>query len=200
MIRRIVMISFCGALALCATPQSKSSNKTATLTGCLDEQPGPQYVLRGVNELELIAKLEPDGFDVQAFAKYLGHRVTLKGLLMSDSHPVLLHVKTIKALSGSCSSTETPQHQSTVAGKVEVKTLTGCIDEQPGPKYILIGPETRDLRAELEPVGFPLVNFARFLGHSVSVRGELFSSRTPPLMRIKALSEIKDLADHCSSR
>lgn len=200
MIRRIVMISFCGALALCATPQSKSSNKSATLTGCLDEQPGPQYVLRGINELELIAKLEPDGFDVQAFAKYLGHRVSLKGRLMSENQPAILRVRTIKALSGSCAATETPQHQPIVTGKFEVKTLTGCIDEQPGPKYILIGPEQRDLRAELEPIGFAVQNFARFLGHSVSVRGEVFSNRTPPLMRIKALSEIKDLADRCSPR
>lgn len=81
MIWRILMITFCGALAVSATPQPKKSNRNSTLSGCLDEQPGPQYVLRGLNELNLIAKLEPDGFAVQSFAKYLGKAVIVDRLL-----------------------------------------------------------------------------------------------------------------------
>lgn len=200
MIWRIVMIVSCGAFAVCATPQSTSSGKSATLTGCLDEQPGPQYVLRGLNELRPVAKLEPDGFAVQAFAKYLGRKVSVKGRLTSDSDPAVMRVRTIKALSGPCALPETSQVRTAVTGKSEVKTLTGCIDEQPGSRYTLIGAEKREVRAELEAIGFAAQNFARFLGHSVSIRGEVLSDRTPPLIRIKAMGDIKELSDHCAAR
>src|ERR1035441_3476195 len=54
------------------------------LTGCLNEDPGPQYVLRDDKELRLIARLQPDGFPVEAFAKYLGHKITVTGLLSTE--------------------------------------------------------------------------------------------------------------------
>ena len=200
MIWRIVTISFCGVLAICATPQSKSPNRSVSLTGCLDEQPGSQYVLRGLNELKLIAKLEPDGFAVQAFAKYLGRKVSVKGRQMSESEPVVLRVRTIKALSGPCAPPESGQGQTAVTGRSEVKTLTGCVDEQPGSRYTLIGAEKREVRAELEAMGFAVQNFARFLGHTVSIRGEVFPDRTPPLMRIKALGDIKEVAARCAPK
>ena len=200
MIWRIMTVCFCGALALCATPQSKSSSGSVSMTGCLDEQPGPQYVLRGLNELKLIAKLEPDGFAVQSFAKYLGRKVSVKGRLISESDPAVMRVTNIKALSGPCAPAESVQGQTVVTGRSEVKTLTGCIDEQPGSRYTLIGAEKREVRAELEPVGFAVQNFARFLGHSVSIRGDLFTDRTPPLMRIKAMRDIKEVADRCAPK
>ena len=198
MIWRILTITFCGALAISATPQSKKADKNATLTGCLDEQPGPQYVLRGLHELKLIAKLEPDGFALQAFAKYLGKNVSVKGRLSSESDPAVMRVRTIKVLSGACTPPETHGTGSGSLGKSDFKTLTGCVDEQPGPKYVLIGPERKEIRAQLEPIGFTVQNFSRFLGHSVSINGELFSEQNPPLMRIKQLGDIKQLSDHCA--
>jgi len=198
MIWRILTITFCGALAVSATPQPKTSNKNATLTGCLDEQPGPQYVLRGLDELKLIAKLEPDGFAVQSFAKYLGKKVSVNGRLSSAGEPVTMRVRSIKALSGACASAESGGSELTGLGKSDVKTLTGCVDEQPGPKYVLIGPEKREIRAQLEPIGFTVQLFAKFVGHSVSVHGELFAERNPRLMRIKQLSDIKELSDRCA--
>lgn len=198
MIWRILTITFCGALAVSATPQSKKSNRNTTLTGCVDEQPGPQYVLRGLDELKLIAKLEPDGFSVQSFAKYLGKKVSVNGRLSSDGEPVVIRVRAIKALSGACTPPETRGSESAAIVKADIKTLTGCVDEQPGPKYMLIGPEKREIRAELEPIGFTVQNFARFLGHSVSIHGELFLQRNPPLMRIKQLDDIRDLSARCT--
>jgi hypothetical protein len=198
MIWRILTITFCGALAVSATPQPTQSNKSATLTGCLDEQPGPQYVLRGLHELKLIANLEPDGFAVQSFAKYLGKKVSVNGRMSSAGEPPVMRVRTIKALSGSCTSAESGGSEVARLGKSDVKTLTGCVDEQPGPKYILIGPEKREIRAQLEPIGFELQLFARFLGHSVSIHGEVFAERNPPLLRIKQLSDIKELSNRCA--
>ena len=198
MISRILTITFCGALAVSATPQSKKANQNATLTGCLDEQPGPQYVLRGLHDLKLIANLEPDGFAVQSFAKYLGKNVSVNGRLSSESDPAVLHVRSIKALSGACTPPETRDTGSASLGKSDLKTITGCVDEQPGPKYVLIGPEKKEVRAQLEPVGFPVQNLARFLGHSVSIHGELFSEQNPPLMRIKQFGDIRELSDHCA--
>ena len=67
MIGRLLAMGCCVALAAGAADRP-NSYRSATLTGCLDEQPGPQYVLRGVIQLKLIAKLEPEGFPVQEFA------------------------------------------------------------------------------------------------------------------------------------
>jgi hypothetical protein len=198
MISRILTITLCGALAVSAAPQSKKANQNATLTGCVDEQPGPQYVLRGLHELKLIAHLEPDGFAVQSFAKYLGKNVSVSGRLSSESDPAVMHVRSIKALSGACTPSESRDTGSASLGKSDFKTMTGCIDEQPGPKYVLIGPENKEVRAQLEPTGFTVQNLASFLGHSVSIRGELFSEQNPPLMRIKQLGDVKALSDHCA--
>src|SRR5690348_5861003 len=110
MLSRILTITFCGALAVSATPQSKKFNRETTLTGCVDEQPGPQYVLRGLHELKFIAKLEPDGFAVQSFAKYLGKNVSVKGRLSSESHPAIMRVRSLKTLSASCTP---PQRRAT---------------------------------------------------------------------------------------
>jgi hypothetical protein len=87
--------------AVFAGDQSGAHSRHASLTGCLDEKPGPQYVLRGLNELRLIANLEPEGFPVQSFAKHLGRKVAVQGTLSSDDPPVM-RVKQIQDLPGPC--------------------------------------------------------------------------------------------------
>jgi hypothetical protein len=142
------------------------------------------------------------GSPFESFAKCLGKNVRVNGRLSSESDPAVMRVRTIKVLSGACTPADTPPETrgtgSGSLGKSDVKTLTGCVDEQPGPKYVLIGPENKDVRAQLEPMGFTVQNLARFLGHSVSIRGELFAEQNPPLMRIKQLGDIRELSDHCA--
>src|SRR5882672_283129 len=74
-----------GALALSATAQQTVSYKTTSVTGCLEEQPGPKYVLRDVKKQKVIAELEPIVFPVQTFAKYIGKQVRLQGRLSAGN-------------------------------------------------------------------------------------------------------------------
>ncbi len=55
--------------------QPKSASTSAVVIGCMDEQPGPQYVLRDPKDLRLVAALRPVGFKAEVFAKYLGQKV-----------------------------------------------------------------------------------------------------------------------------
>src|SRR5690242_5797108 len=59
-------------------PKKTEDRTAASLTGCMDEQNG-QYVLIHDQTRDLIAKLEADGFETEAFAKHLGHKVTVRG-------------------------------------------------------------------------------------------------------------------------
>ncbi len=97
----LVAILFLAHIAAYAVDQPKST-KSVQLTGCLDENPGPQYVLRGDKELRLIALLQPDGFPAQAFAKYLGHRVRVSGQLNTEGTSPVMKVKQVKELAKSC--------------------------------------------------------------------------------------------------
>ena len=90
------------ALSLSGADKRGTSYRTASLTGCLDEQPGPKYVLRGFKQVKQIAELEPDGFPPEAFAKYLRKRVQVRGRLSSGNEPEVMKVKTIKPLTGAC--------------------------------------------------------------------------------------------------
>jgi len=85
MIAWVFPLASMGGLAL-AQP---SPVRVERLTGCLDERPGPQYVLRDdEHDLRLVALLEPVGFPVQAFAEYLRLRVVVTGIRASRNvHP-----------------------------------------------------------------------------------------------------------------
>ena len=76
--------------------------KPGTVTGCLDEQPGPQYVLRGEDELGLLMQLEPQGFPVTGFAKYLGKKVELRGRVSQQGETRTMKVTSIRTIAEAC--------------------------------------------------------------------------------------------------
>jgi hypothetical protein len=66
-----------------SAPKSKSSQQS--ITGCVDEQDG-NYVLLDDRMLNRLADLEAVGATNEAFfAKYLGHKVTVKGTKSSET-------------------------------------------------------------------------------------------------------------------
>jgi competence protein ComGC len=87
-----------------ANRSKKSEPKgTASLTGCVDEQNGG-YVLIHEQTRDLIANLEADGFPTEAFAKHLGHKVTVRGTSNpSGAHPVF-KVRSVETISETCGS------------------------------------------------------------------------------------------------
>jgi hypothetical protein len=97
-------------ITLAATPESqdqkqksKSANKTenASLTGCIDEQDG-HYVLVDDRALTPIADLEADGFPTEAFAKHVGHKVTVRGISSSGTSRPVFKVRSVDTISDTC--------------------------------------------------------------------------------------------------
>jgi len=87
-------------------PKKDAKSPNDSMTGCIDEQDG-RYVLTNDRDLALIAILEADGFPTEAFAKHLGHKVTVRGTIIpGGAHPTF-KTRSITAVSDSC----TPQQQ-----------------------------------------------------------------------------------------
>lgn len=75
-------------------------------------------------------------------------------------------------------------------------SVSGCIVEQPGPKYVLRDVKQLKVVAELEPVVFPVETFAKYVGRQVRLQGRL-SSGNEPVMRVRA---IKALPGPCAAK
>jgi hypothetical protein len=85
-------------------PQAKPEPKGPTsLTGCVDEQDG-HWVLVNDQTMAVIANLAADGFPTEAFAKHVGHKVTVRGTASSGGSRPLFKVRTIETISETCSS------------------------------------------------------------------------------------------------
>lgn len=85
-------------------PKGKSDAKgTASLTGCLDEQEG-QWVLVNAQTMAVIANLAADGFPTEGFAKYMGHKVTVRGTSNSDATRPTFKVRSIETISETCAA------------------------------------------------------------------------------------------------
>jgi len=94
----------CGLLAYADT-QSKKEPKAqrgdSSLTGCVDEQSG-RYILVDDRQLKPIADLEAEGFPVENFARYLGHKVIVRGTSIPGDTPPRMKVRNIQTVSESC--------------------------------------------------------------------------------------------------
>ncbi len=80
---------------------SGSTSKGASLMGCIDEQDG-HYVLIDDRKLTPIANLEADGFPTEGFAKYLGHKVTVRGTSNSGADRPIFKVRSVETISDTC--------------------------------------------------------------------------------------------------
>jgi hypothetical protein len=78
----------------------------------------------------------------------------------------------------------------------KTQVVTGCLDEK-ADYYVLRGDDMLNELAALEPVGFEKQIFARFVGHKVSITGELVDTSQPPTLRVTSPSHIKDLSEMC---
>jgi hypothetical protein len=191
----LLSVGVCLALPARSATALSSPARTERLTGCLDELPGPQYVLRDARELQVVAVLEPAGFSVQSFAKYLGHRVTVTGRRTSKDGKSVMSVRAVRSLATTCTASP-PGHPAPAGGKLSASmTASGCLDEEPGPRYVLRREGDLELLMQLEPNGFPVQNFARYLGHRVELRGRTYSENEKTAMRVTG---IRSLADRCT--
>lgn len=85
-------------------PKGKSDPKgAASLTGCIDEQDG-QWVLVNPQNMAILANLAADGFPAEAFAKHMGHKVTVRGTANSDGARPIFKVRSIETISETCAA------------------------------------------------------------------------------------------------
>jgi len=76
------------------------------------------------------------------------------------------------------------------------QVVTGCLDEKPGV-YVLRSDDVLKEIAQLDPIGFDKQIFARYVGHKVSITGELVSTTEPPTLRVVSPNQIKDVSQMC---
>lgn len=76
------------------------------------------------------------------------------------------------------------------------QVITACLDEKED-YYVLRSDELLKEVAALEPVGFEKQIFARYVGHKVTITGELVTTSQPPTLRVKSPAHIKDVSDMC---
>src|SRR5437016_4772198 len=101
---------------------------------------------------------------------YLNMRFTLALLMMLVIAPL--------------SHSQAPKAKKTPRPPME--TMTGCVDEK-ASDYVLRTDDMLKEIAALESVGFDKTNFARFVGHKVSISGQLNSATQPPTLRVTNL-------------
>ena len=92
------------AAGVAAQERSKPAKPTRaasqTAVGCLDQR-GETYVLTGDRELKRLLTLEGDGFSDDNFARYLGHKVRVRGRL-KDAGSSVFRVREITTVSETC--------------------------------------------------------------------------------------------------
>jgi len=86
-------------------PKDKADPKgeMASLTGCIDEQDG-KWVLVNDQTMAVIATLAADGFPMEGFAKYMGHKVNVRGTASSGGSSPAFKVREIKTISETCAA------------------------------------------------------------------------------------------------
>ena len=84
-------------------PKSDAKEQMASLTGCVDEQEG-KWVLVNAQTMAIVANLAADGFPEEAFAKHVGHKVTVRGTASSDGSRPIFKVRGIETISETCAA------------------------------------------------------------------------------------------------
>jgi hypothetical protein len=81
--------------------KKKAGPAAASLTGCIDEREG-HYILVDDRALAAIANLEAEGFPPEGFAKYMGHKVTVRGTARTEGSTPIFRVRKIETVSETC--------------------------------------------------------------------------------------------------
>jgi hypothetical protein len=77
------------------------------------------------------------------------------------------------------------------AQKPAETTMTGCVDQR-GDNFVLTGDEQLKAIAVLHGDGFPDENFARHMGHKVTVQGTLSSEGEQQVMKVLKITHVSD--------
>ena len=75
--------------------------------------------------------------------------------------------------------------------KEAAASLTGCVDEQEG-NYVLLSDQTMNPIANLVADGFDKEDFAKHVGHKVTVRGTSSSQGALPLFKVRTIEKVSE--------
>jgi hypothetical protein len=78
----------------------------------------------------------------------------------------------------------------------KAKTLSGCLDQR-GESYVLMGTSATGVLATLQGKGFSNDNFARYVGHKVTLHGEIQKDGETTVMHV---TRVEDGGSGCTSR
>jgi hypothetical protein len=87
-----------------------------------------------------------------------------------------------------------PDEKHKAAAKPARTSLTGCVDQR-GETYVLTGDKELNEVAVLHGDGFSDDNFARHMGHKVTVEGTISREGDEPSIKVR---KITDISDSCS--
>jgi hypothetical protein len=102
--RDVLVLLILTVCVAAAAPQSGKARPAAkaSLTGCVDERDG-QYVLTNDTNLQPTARLQPAaGSPEDNFARYMGQKVTVRGVLSKADTLPIMTVESVKTVSQTC--------------------------------------------------------------------------------------------------
>jgi hypothetical protein len=113
------------------------------------------------------------------------------------SAPLILALAFIIQIPVAASAQESPapkkqQSRDRKAAEPKEVSMTGCIDEQEGGRYVLMDARSLAPLANLEAVGFPNEGFAKHLGNTVTVKGAVDSTGSRPVMRVRTVETVSN--------
>jgi hypothetical protein len=113
------------------------------------------------------------------------------------SAPLVLALAIIIQIPVAASAQESPapkkqQSRDRKAAEPKEVSMTGCIDEQEGGRYVLMDARSLAPLANLEAVGFPNEGFAKHLGNTVTVKGAVDSTGSRPVMRVRTVETVSN--------
>jgi hypothetical protein len=113
------------------------------------------------------------------------------------SAPLILALAIIIQIPVAASAQESPapkkqQSRDRKAAEPKEVSMTGCIDEQEGGRYVLMDARSLAPLANLEAVGFPNEGFAKHLGNTVTVKGAVDSTGSRPVMRVRTVETVSN--------
>ncbi len=100
--KRSLLLVWMIILALTVAAQApKAPKKQTSWTGCIDQR-DDKFVLTDDKELKPIAELLDDDPERSSFAKHLGHKVAIEGVIVSSGELPKIRVRRLKTISETC--------------------------------------------------------------------------------------------------
>jgi hypothetical protein len=104
---------------------------------------------------------------------------------------VLISAVMLMSTSVAPAADKKPAKRGKGAPAVKSTSFTGCIDQR-GENYVLTGDKELRTVAVLHGEGFNDDNFAREMGHKVTVEGTLAGDADPKTIRVTKVTKISD--------